>query len=72
MCIRDRVYRSTDGIHWEAVKVAASYVPRRSPKVVVKGNIAYIFGGYSDISDGFYGYPTDKDTLFDLYTMTLK
>lgn len=70
--ISDKVYRSTDGIHWEAVKVAALYVPRRSPKVVVKGNIAYIFGGYSDISDGFYGYPTDKDTLFDLYTMTLK
>lgn len=71
--VSNKVYRSTDGVTWEEVTtVSSAYTARRSPVVVVKDGIAYIFGGYSGTSSGNYAYPTDQDTLFDTYTMELQ
>lgn len=71
--ISNKIYRSENGKDWEEVTtVSEKYVSRRSSRVVVKEGVAYIFGGYKDPSNGNYAYPTDKDTLFDTYTMTLQ
>lgn len=71
--ISTKVYRSEDGKNWEEVAtISEKYVSRRSPRVVVKDGVAYIFGGYQEPTSDSYGYPVDKTVLFDTYTMTLQ
>lgn len=70
--VSDKIYRSIDGIHWEAVSSCAKYVARRCPSVTIFNGYGYIFGGYSTVS-GSYGAAGDSDLpLFDTYMFELK
>lgn len=71
--LSDKIYRSTDAVHWEVVPVISDkYTPRRASRVVVKDGVAYIFGGMQNPSSDNYCYPVDADLLFDTYVMTLQ
>lgn len=70
--LSDKIYRSTDCIHWEAIKTGSKYTARRSPQVVVKGQYAYIFGGYTTVSTSSYGYDLKTIPAFDTYLLELK
>lgn len=70
--VSDKIYRSTDGIHWEAVSSCAKYVARRCPSVTIFNGYGYILGGYSTVS-GSYGAAGESDLpLFDTYMFELK
>ena len=70
--ISDKIYRSTDGIHWEAIETGSKYIGRRSPQVAVKDGNAYIFGGYTTPSSNGYVFDTDMIPAFDTYVLELK
>jgi hypothetical protein len=70
--LSDKIYRSTDCIHWEAIKTGSKYTARRSPQVVVKDSYAYIFGGYNTVSKGNYGYDLTTHPAFDTFMFELK
>lgn len=71
--LSDKIYRSTDGINWEVVEnISDKYVPRINPIVVVKDNEAFFFGHNAKPTNDNYGFPVDKDALFDTYVINLK
>jgi len=69
--LSDKIYRSTDGVHWEAIETGSKYKARRNPQIAVKDGYAYIFGGFTEPSSGNYGYE-DQVPAFDTYVLELK
>lgn len=70
--LSDKIYRSTDAIHWEEVTSSSKYTARRNARVAILGDYAYIFGGYNTPSDT-YGNSKDTDTpMFDTFILELK
>lgn len=70
--LSNRIYRSTDGIHWEEVEVGSKYTARRNPQIAVKDGYAYIFGGYTTPTSDYYGFPTSQVPAFDTFVLELK
>jgi hypothetical protein len=70
--LSDKIYRSTDCIHWEAIKTGSKYTARRAPQIVVKDSYAYIFGGYNTVSKANYGYDLTSQPVFDTFMFELK
>jgi hypothetical protein len=65
--LSDKVYRSTNGKDWTEVSITSAYSGRRSPSLVAKDNLLWIFGGYG-VSSGNYGFPDKNgEVLFDVY-----
>jgi hypothetical protein len=70
--LSDKIYRSTDCIHWEAISTGSKYTARRLPQVAVKDGYAYIFGGYTTPSTKSYGYDLTTVPAFDTYFFKLQ
>jgi hypothetical protein len=70
--LSDKIFRSTDCIHWEAISTGSKYTARRCPQVVTKDKYAYIFGGYTTVSTANYGYDLKSVPAFDTYVFELK
>lgn len=56
------VYKSVDGVNWEAVATPEGYEGYRFSSAVAYEGYAYFLGGYSTVSSGDYGNPGDTDT----------
>jgi len=56
--LSDKIYRSVDGVNWEAVDVPASFAARRNAAAtVMMNNTVWIFGGFNTATSDSYGYP---------------
>ncbi len=68
-----QMFRSVDGINWEAVAAPESFVPVRAAKVVGVGTQAWIFGGISSLVSGNYAGPAATDVRqFDTWVKNMK
>lgn len=58
------IYKSTDGITWEAIEgINPEYKGAYKPYVMVENNVAWVFGGYNSI-DGYYApYSTTMNNM---------
>jgi len=61
--LSNKVFSSTDGVNWTEVAVPTSFTARRNAKAVLAGNTAWVFGGITTASSGYYNYPSDTDVL---------
>ena len=55
------VYRSTDAIHWKPLITPKSFVGTRYASSGVIGDAIWFFGGYNNISTGYYAAPSTDD-----------
>lgn len=51
--LKNDVWRSADGVHWELVTADAGWAPRAYHQAVVLGNRIYVFGGGSYVPEYF-------------------
>ena len=62
--VSNKVYRSTDCINWEEVETPEAFTARRHAAGVAQDGSAWLFGGFTTVPGGYYGYPTsDTDVL---------
>lgn len=59
--VSPQIFRSVDGVNWEAVETDPSFTPRRNAHALLQGNVAWIFGGNITNGSGSYAYPADGD-----------
>ena len=68
-----QIYRSEDGVNWEAVEVPTSFTARRNARATMVGNVAWVFGGNTSNASGNYAYPADGDTyVYDTWAVLMQ
>lgn len=68
-----QIWRSADGVNWEAVAVPSNFTPRRNARGVLQGRTAWLFGGNTTPASGNYAYPADGDTyVYDTWVSLMK
>lgn len=65
--LNGKIYRTTDGVVWEEIESNPRYQGRRSPVIAKKDDIAWIFGGYKDLTKGNYGVPDGDEYYLDTW-----
>ncbi|MCD7711103.1 MAG: hypothetical protein LUI04_07130 [Porphyromonadaceae bacterium] len=68
--INNNVYKTTDGINWEAIEVNADYVGSYDPSVVVDdNNIAWVFAGLTEFVGTYTPYSLSVDDMNPSFTV---
>ena len=68
-----QIFRSEDGVNWEAVEVPANFTARRNARAAVAGHVAWVFGGNTSNASGNYAYPADGDTyVYDTWAVLMQ
>lgn len=69
----NQIFRSEDGVNWEAVEMPAGFTSRRNARGTLVGNQAWLFGGNASNASGNYAYPADGDEyVYDTWTVLLQ
>ena len=71
--VAQQIFRSEDGVNWEAVETPANFTARRNARAAVSGNVAWVFGGNTANASGSYAYPADGDTyVYDTWAVLMQ
>ena len=71
--VAQQIFRSEDGVNWEAVETPANFTARRNARAAVSGNVAWVFGGNTANASGNYAYPADGDTyVYDTWAVLMQ
>ena len=71
--VANQIFRSEDGVNWEAVEMPAGFTSRRNARGTLVGNQAWLFGGNASNASGNYAYPADGDEyVYDTWTVLLQ
>lgn len=62
--MNNNIYKSTDGITWEVVEgINPEYKGTYKPNVIVKNNVAWVFGGFNSVANYYAPYSFTVDEM---------